>query len=317
LFCQCGRSGWDMECSSVGPLRVACLGDSWVTDYERGEHADYWKTESPLPEGLQQKLASTLDREVELVIAGFPGYTAARLLDLARLCRLRDMSCVYSQKGSHLPRHGDLQTLLSERGISCSWSEDGWRNAVEEDVDMVVIIAGYNDLLYGELGPQQVVHRLLHLRQLYVDRGMDVVLVAIGQGSHDVESSRWRANKLLLAQGGPSVVKVDEFVKNLDRSMWANKDHLTPNGYRSLGCQLGSVVAEKICMKSAGGWDWKRGYGDQESRCTAWTEHTQWCHEAWSDNTHWCRQARKRRRSSPWHWPQQPWQWPQQRLSGK
>jgi len=285
----------------MGPFRVACFGDSWITDYERGEHADYWKTESQLPEGLRTRLADTLDKEVELVIAGFPGYTAARLLDLARLCRLRDMSRVYSQKGSHLPRHGDLKTMLTTQGIPCAWSEeDKW--AVEEDVDMVVIVAGYNDLLYGELRPEQVVQKLLQIRQLYVDRGVDAVLVTVGQGSRAVESWRRRANKLLLVQGGSSVVNCDPFVNSLGRSMWANQDHLTPEGYKDLGCQLGSTVAERVHGKPTGGWGWDKAYTEQESSCTAWTQSTQWCHE-----------ARKRRMSSPSRWSQQPWRWHQQR----
>merc|ERR1712129_429607 len=97
---------------------------------------------------------------------------------------------------------------MGEQGIPSAWSEDSWRNAAEEDVDIAFIVAGYNDLLYGELWPEQVVRKLLQLRQLYMDRGVDVVLVTIGQGSYSMEPWRRRANNLLLAQGGPSVVNL-------------------------------------------------------------------------------------------------------------
>jgi len=222
---------------------VACLGDSWISDYERGEHADYWKLESHLPEAFLERLEAESDRDVEFVIAGFPGFTSARLLQLAKLCRLRDMARVHERRGVHLPASGSLKTALWQLGIPCAWADS---ESQEEDVDLVLIVAGYNDLKYGEGGPDAVARRLLQLRRLYASRGVEAVLVTIGEGAPDVEARRRRANRRLLADAEAGVVSCDDFVRGLGREMWANMEHFTPEGYRALGSMLGASAAQRL-----------------------------------------------------------------------
>lgn len=274
----------------VPPLQVAVFGDSWVSDYERGEHADYWNLESHLPEGLRQRLSADASCEVDLVIAGFPGFTAARLLEFAELCRLRDMAHVYHHRGCYLPLQGDLKTLLLARNIPCAWADE--RDLVSEDVDIVVIIAGYNDLKYGAFKADEVAGKLLALRGLYAARGVEAVLVTVGEGSPDLEAQRHRVNELLLADGG--TVGCDEFVRALGRDMWANMDHFTPEGYRALGGMLGSAIACRLGSSLACPLQSSRSDGAPESHLTR---------RPWGESAHESCKAHKRRWRSSQSWP--------------
>mmetsp|Transcript_37885 Transcript_37885/g.118159 ORF Transcript_37885/g.118159 Transcript_37885/m.118159 type:complete len:307 (-) Transcript_37885:182-1102(-) len=261
------------------PLRVACLGDSWISDYERGEHADYWKLESHLPEAVLERLREECDRDVEFLVAGFPGFTASRLLQLAKLCRLRDLARVHDRRGVHLPAQGSLRTELWKLGVPCAWADSNG-STPEEDVDLVLIVAGYNDLKYGERGgADAVAQKLLQLRRLYASRGIEAIIVTIGEGSPCVERMRRRANRRLLAEGSGDVVSCDDLVRGLGREMWANMEHFTPDGYRAVGSMLGAVVAQRLregslccrgqqpCWTDAA-WTW---HSEAESRCGART----------------------------------------------
>merc|ERR1719330_994772 len=92
-------------------LRLACLGDSWVCDWL--ESLGDWKINTPMPLALRDGLEAS-GFEVELVVAGFPGATVERILELARICRLRDMASL-SASGRSIK--GDLMAKLDEFGL--------------------------------------------------------------------------------------------------------------------------------------------------------------------------------------------------------
>ena len=167
-----------------------------MSDWARGENADYWKLESPLPHAFSAGLEARGWAVDDIVVAGCPGQTAGRLLDLAKLCRLRDISKVHARRGDHLPLHGDLVSPLVKLEIPMHWD-----HKMDEELDVVVIFAGYNDLKYGTADADEVARTMLELRDLYVSRGVDAFIVTIGAGDPRFDWQRRRVNAQLLAHG--------------------------------------------------------------------------------------------------------------------
>eukprot|EP00928_Gymnodinium_smaydae_P065537 TRINITY_DN48658_c0_g1_i1.p1 TRINITY_DN48658_c0_g1~~TRINITY_DN48658_c0_g1_i1.p1 ORF type:complete len:285 (-),score=41.59 TRINITY_DN48658_c0_g1_i1:268-1122(-) len=231
-------------CLGMSPaLRVACLGDSWVSDWA-GE-ADSWRLESPLPWALKQQLEKLTGRAVELIVAGLPGFTAKRMSELAKLCRLRDIAEMQASNGWQLPCEGDLQEALMSRGARED-SRHRWGGVLPEDVDIVVIIAGYNDLRYDSDSGEDVAQHVLGLRQLYAERRhVDALVLTIGEGRPEVESRRQCANLVLRKAGA---IDCDPFVASLPAEAWGNSEHLIAEGYATLGVKVADAIAMRSCV---------------------------------------------------------------------
>lgn len=219
-------------------LRLACLGDSWVSDWAWGCGSNGgWGFRSPLTEALCDGL-SALGHQVEIVLCGLPGYTSERVLELANLCRLRDLASLLRGSGDNMPR-GNLAKLLSAYGVA-RYSSDG----AAEDVDAVLVIAGYNDLRRGD-SPRQIARRLLQIRELYQQRGVEALVVSVGEGRPHLERWRRRVNAQLMA-GDPRAIDCDELLLGLDNSNWEECEHFTEQGSRVVGKLLAQAVAVRL-----------------------------------------------------------------------
>jgi hypothetical protein len=190
---------------------------------------------SPLPEGLQEGLQANDLADAELIIAGFPGYTADRLLALSKLCSLRCLASLNG--GSELPWYGDLKSPLRSTGVHL-WSGDAHR---DEDVDVVFIIAGYNDFSHDDASPKQVYKTLTSLQDLYSKRGAVAIIVTPGEGRPEYEKQRQVLNSWLLERH--RVVDCDSLVCKLRDDAWANMEHFTEEGSKTLG----TLLADAFC----------------------------------------------------------------------
>jgi len=247
-------------------LCVAILGDSWVSDFERGENADWWKLESPLPYAVADGLVAHGVPVSKTLVCGFPGFTASRLLDLAQRCSLRDMAKIQARKGFPLPIRGTLGPLLSERGVSGMWA-GSW---MSEEVDIVVIIAGYNDLKYREANADQVARFLFQLQDLYTRRDVEPIIVSIGAGKPCLDRQRARVNELLFSQ--PGTVDCDVLVNQLGDGAWCNKEHFTADGYVDLGHMLARAIKEQLSATLL-------------NRCRTIKSHTSYARDSWDANS--------------------------------
>jgi len=213
-------------------LRVAVLGDSWVSSW-KGD----WTLTSALPEGLKAGFHIHMSADIELITAGFPGFTADRIFSLANLCRLRCLSQL--EGGNSLPWYGDLKSPLRRLGFSLLCEDD---QESDEDVDVVVIVAGYNDFSHDQAKAKKVFRTLTTLQDLYTNRGVLAVLVTPGQGRAEYEEQRQLLNSLLF--GRQYVVDCDALVNKLDDDAWENMEHLTEEGSR----QVGILLADAVCV---------------------------------------------------------------------
>merc|ERR1712032_259719 len=216
----------------AGRLRVAVLGDSWVSSW-KGD----WTLTSALPEGLKVGLHSHRSADIELITAGFPGFTADRIFSLANLCRLRCMSQL--EGGGSLPWYGDLKSPLRRLGFSLLCEDD---RKSDEDVDAVVIVAGYNDFSHDQAKAEKVFRTLTTLQDLYTNRGILAVLVTPGQGHAEYEEQCQLLNSWLF--GRQYVVDCDALVNKLGDDAWQNMEHLTEEGSR----QVGILLADAVCV---------------------------------------------------------------------
>lgn len=224
-------------------LRVAVLGDSWVSSW-----ADEWVLESALPAGLKAGLRANTSSDIELIVAGFPGFTADRLLSLAERCRLRCLARLSTLNGGdELPWYGDLTSSLLAAGVP-SLCKDG--QGVNEHVDVVVIIAGYNDLSHDEADAKQVYTSLSRLQEIYAARGVRSVLVTLGQGRPQFEEQRQLLNHWLLQKC--LAVDCDALVARLGDDDWENMEHLTQEGSWALGFLLADHVSGRFSERNRG-----------------------------------------------------------------
>lgn len=234
---------------SSGPrrLRLAVLGDSWVTSWEEVRD-EGWHLMSPLPKGLRDGLDELgCWRCVELIVAGFPGSTAGRLLDLARLVRLREMSMLVDRFSGKLPWRGDLSKMVARFGVLA----DQQGLPVREDVDAVVLVAGWNDLRYGISGPEAA-GRLLELRRLYRARGLEAIPLSIGRGlsaPRDLEARRTHANTQLVMTG--LAVNTDALLEDLRPHAWKDSGHLTCASAEKVGRRLAGAVSARLVGEGA------------------------------------------------------------------
>lgn len=218
---------------ALGKLRLAVFGDSWVSRF-----VDESTLDSSLPNGFLTRLLENTAMDGELVVAGFPGFTAKRMLELANMCRLRDMSRIYDSEAGCFWSKGDLKSEVVENAVPMIGM---LRKTVDEDIDVVVIIAGYNDLAEGD--SIEVYETLAQLRDLYFARGVCPILVTIGEGRPDVEEKRQTVNRWLLEKR--EAVDCDPLIQKLGNDAWQSWTHLKPEGSRSLGSLLADAMASR------------------------------------------------------------------------
>eukprot|EP00930_Biecheleria_cincta_P059693 TRINITY_DN45414_c0_g1_i1.p1 TRINITY_DN45414_c0_g1~~TRINITY_DN45414_c0_g1_i1.p1 ORF type:complete len:758 (+),score=88.11 TRINITY_DN45414_c0_g1_i1:60-2333(+) len=229
-------------------LRFACLGDSWVACWTEDADGVPKKIVAPMPAALQAGLEAR-GQSLELLVAGFPGATTERLLDLVKICRLRDMvpmsSCGHSIKD-------DLVSRLEFRNVCFAAAAN---ERLAEDVDVVLVAVGSNDLCYESLR-QQVIGRLFLLRQIYVERGVEVILVSLGgvqpggakdRYEIDMEANRACVNARLLKEDW--VLNFDDLMAGLGASLWLDSWHLTVEGCQTYGERLAEAISVYLCKQ--------------------------------------------------------------------
>ena len=231
------------------PLRLACLGDSWVCSWTDGEEK---KIKADMPIALRNGMESRSEN-VELVVAGFPGATTERVLPLVQICRLRDMALM-SEHGCSIK--DDLVRRLEEQQIP--FLADATNSAtLNEDVDVVLLAVGSNDLCQEDLS-QQVLGRLFKLRQIYIERGVDVLLVSLGGAGPEAAGQCWwselEANRVCIN----SQLLKEDWVFNfdwlmdglmVDKAMWADAWHLSKEGSSAYGDRLAAAVVDYLKNK--------------------------------------------------------------------
>lgn len=196
---------------------------------------------SPISEALD---ASLRERgcEAEVSTAGFPGACADTLLFLARRCSLPNMAWLASKRVS-LKNLG--KTLTSYRVPALD-------PMAAEDADVVVLLAGANDLNKGATG-EETASRLLTLQRLYARRGAEVVLLSVGGASPErtpewpeYEEGRTAANKRLFAERSAWVVDSDALLEGIGEEDWVEGWHLTEKGYKIVGDRLAAHIASHL-----------------------------------------------------------------------
>ncbi|CAE7779180.1 TTN [Symbiodinium sp. CCMP2456] len=111
------------------PLRVALIGDSWVTDlYQKSDGNRVRKSHTAwaMEASLRQRLGQGV--QVDFIFAGFPGTRSRALLSMCWLCRLRDMAKLarlgYSWKYDPAKALKEQRLLsLSEQPQDEAWPE--------------------------------------------------------------------------------------------------------------------------------------------------------------------------------------------------
>lgn len=236
-----------------GCLRLACIGDSWVTDWSE-ESPDKWRMHTPMTDALRAGFSALGSADIELITAGFPGATSARILELAQLCKVRDMAKL-SAKSVSIKQH--LEYKLEKAGITNLKSLP--RDArVCEDIDVIVLVLGSNDLSTStwDCASDSILHRLRKLKHIFRVRGSEVVTVSVGGGANSLlmadmtaeelqalEEQRAHTNAALLAEDG--VVDCDALLHGLVNPWKADGWHLTDEGYEAFGRRLAQRIVRR------------------------------------------------------------------------
>ena len=196
------------------PLRVALIGDSWVTDlYQRSDGKRVRKSHTAwaMKASLEQRL-----REVEFVFAGFPGTRTKALQALCSLCCVRDVARLaklgYSWKY-------DPWTALEEQRIRPLSEENKG-----EELDVAVICLGSNDLY--DQASSEILSQLKRLHQHLEFRGVEVCQCSVYL--HESERQAWpdadqtcqQVNMSLLKDSSVNLVSLDAFLQSLRPCHW-------------------------------------------------------------------------------------------------
>jgi len=172
-----------------------------------------------------------------MCIAPFGGASARRLLQLTQVCRLRDLA-LFTDRHGWLPQQGNIAEVMERAGVPMR------AGSVAEDVDIVLVIAGYNDLKRGA-SALDVVQTLLELEKVFKTRGVEMILVTMGRGHAHLEEERLRANASCM-QRCACVIDCDRLLERLGPSAWENHDHLTSDGYVALGRLLAAELVDHL-----------------------------------------------------------------------
>ena len=198
------------------PLRVALIGDSWVTDLYQSDGKRVRKSHTAwaMEAALRQRLG-----QVDFVFAGFPGTRANALLTLCSLCRLRDVAKL-AKKGYSWKY--DQRSALREQKIRPLSEESR-----DEELDVVVICLGSNDLY--DQNASQILGHLTKLHRLLEFRGVEVCQCSVYL--HDSERQAWPEadqtcqmvnHELLKASSCINIIHLDSFLQGLKPCHWRN-----------------------------------------------------------------------------------------------
>lgn len=150
------------------------------------------------------------------------------------------MSC-YSIKGDLAAQceHASIPTLydLEQLGLTAS-----------EDLDLVVVVVGSNDLYYHSA--EHILWHLRELKRLLCSRGLEVMMCSLFLGTREkrecpwLEQRRQAVNRKLLKEDG--VIDCDGLFANFPSELWKNSFHLKREGYREFGRRLAGHVAKRF-----------------------------------------------------------------------
>ena len=181
------------------------------------------------------------------MVAGFPGVCAESVLGFAEVCCVRDLATLCA-------RHcglggGDPGWTLEWQGLPVLSQAES--RACSEDVDVLVVCLGANDLLH-DAPWRDVVRRLHRLWRLYTARGTRVVLLSIGGAAPGVaetfpeyEKARSQTNEVVL-QFADSV-DCDSILAQLPPGQWREDEwHLTAKGFLAFGDILAEALVTRL-----------------------------------------------------------------------
>ncbi|CAE7946563.1 ptprf [Symbiodinium sp. KB8] len=223
------------------PLRVALIGDSWVTDlYEKSDGNRVRKSHTAwaMEASLRQRLGQGV--QVDFVFAGFPGTRSRALLSMCWLCRLRDMAKL--AKMGYSWKYDPARALKEQRLQPLS------EQPQEEELDVAVICVGSNDLY--DQPSSEILRTLSELCKHLEFRGVEVCQCSLYL--HETERQAWpeadqacqQVNETLK---GSSCIDLDGFLQSLSPQHWRDEHHLADSGYKLLGQKLAGAVEERFC----------------------------------------------------------------------
>ena len=217
-------------------LRVAFLGDSWMGEW-------YYGTVVPTPIAVSARaiLQECLHHGVEMTVVAFPGCTAMHALCFAEHCSVQDMA-YWSSRG------------WSIRSTIAMYEQED--RPVDDEVDLIVVMLGSNDLEQGH-EPLVVVRRLIEFQRLYAQRGKEVAFVTVGGAGPehiemwpDYEEDRVETNRVFQDNVSPDVevVDMDDLVAGLTPELWIHGWHLHSEGLITVGRRLGEALTP-LCAR--------------------------------------------------------------------
>eukprot|EP00439_Symbiodinium_sp_Y106_P043054 s3186_g5.t1 len=189
------------------PVRVALIGDSWVTDlYQKSDGKRVRKSHTAwaMEASLRQRLGQ-MGAQVDFIFAGFPGTRSRALLSMCWLCRLRDMAKLarlgYSWK------YDPAKALKEQRLLSLS------ELLQDEELDVAVICNSTSTWNF-EAWPE-------------ADQTCQQVNETLKESS--------------------CCIDLDGFLQSLSPQHWRDEHHLADSGYKLLGQKLAGAVEERFC----------------------------------------------------------------------
>ena len=198
------------------PVRVALIGDSWVTDlYQKSDGKRVRKSHTAwaMEASLRQRLGQ-MGAQVDFIFAGFPGTRSRALLSMCWLCRLRDMAKLarlgYSWK------YDPAKALKEQRLLSLS------ELLQDEELDVAVICVGSNDLY--DQPSSEILRTLSELYKHLEFRGVEVCQCSLYL--HETERQAWPEADQTCQQVNETLkessccIDLDGFLQSLSPQHW-------------------------------------------------------------------------------------------------
>eukprot|EP00747_Dinoflagellata_sp_TGD_P209705 gnl/TRDRNA2_/TRDRNA2_83080_c0_seq1.p1 gnl/TRDRNA2_/TRDRNA2_83080_c0~~gnl/TRDRNA2_/TRDRNA2_83080_c0_seq1.p1 ORF type:complete len:362 (+),score=40.37 gnl/TRDRNA2_/TRDRNA2_83080_c0_seq1:172-1257(+) len=207
---------------SISGKRIGLYGDSLTAGF-------------PCFEAYGKSLHSSLAEmgiSVDIVGCGFAGRTA-----------------------SHMAEDLDSETISDERGRM----GPGIRLFLDEHgpFDLLVILAGTNDIISSDLSAEEVLDSLKSLHRVCSEAGIDSVALSIPEGyftgsdEYPEERAKWSAINAELASWSPffvnssSLIPFDDAAR--EHGLWEEDGlHPSESGYEQIGIRLAPVIAEHL-----------------------------------------------------------------------
>jgi len=215
------RRGSFAEGGSQGP-KVVCYGDSLTAGFGRGGNQF-----TPYGTSLREGLISA-GVQCDVTICGQTGHTAKQMV------RELDAQMTTDQMGMH------------GKGLRCM---------IREGAELVVIMAGTNDL-GSHFDPCDTFQNICQLHAACHDLGVPTLAVAPPHFAKRPEQARLTQMLKTWAEQEPLVkgfVDIEEFVPHSARQLWDfDKLHFSPMGSQQLGRQLSHRIAKLLDTDDTG-----------------------------------------------------------------